>query len=366
MKYDVVIIGGGVIGMLSALRLAERGRHVLLLERERLGSEASWAGGGILSPLYPWRYPKAVVDLAMESDSEYRTLATQLAHAGCDPELIESGLLVLDSDEFSSGAAWAREQGRPSRVLEGQALYGRAPVARHFEQALELGWVGQVRNPRLLQGLRKALSVVGVAVREECEAECVAVTEGRVSGVIHAAGKVRADAVVVAAGAWSAQVIADLMPAFPVMPVKGQMLLLKAVPDALGPILLFQGRYMIPRRDGQILVGSTVEKGIEDKAPTSEAEATLRASALAMCPSAQDWPVVRHWAGLRPAAPQGIPFIGEHPDVRGLWFNTGHFRNGLCTAPASARLLTDLMLERVPAIAPEPYAVFAERHRSVV
>ena len=142
----------------------------------------------------------------------------------------------------------------------------------------------------------------------------------------------------------------------PVEPVKGQMILYKCAEDFLPSMVLAKGRYAIPRRDGHVLIGSTLEYAGFDKTPTDVALESLKASAEELLPALKDAEVVGHWAGLRPGSPEGIPFIGEVPSYPGLWLNCGHFRNGLVLAPASCQLLADLMLGREPIIDPAPYA----------
>lgn len=161
---------------------------------------------------------------------------------------------------------------------------------------------------------------------------------------------------VVAAGAWSGDLLSDLGLNLPVAPVKGQMILYKREPDFLPAMVLAKGRYAIPRKDGHILVGSTLEHVGFDKTPTDAALASLKASAEGLLPGLADAEVVGRWAGLRPGSPEGIPFIGEVPEHPGLWLNCGHYRNGLVLAPASCELLKNLMLGEAPIVDPTPYS----------
>jgi glycine oxidase len=142
----------------------------------------------------------------------------------------------------------------------------------------------------------------------------------------------------------------------PVEPVKGQMILYQCATDFLPSMVLAKGRYAIPRRDGHVLVGSTLEHEGFDKTPTENALASLQASAIELLPALARATPVRHWAGLRPGSPEGIPFIGPVDGHEGLWLNCGHYRNGLVLAPASCQLFADLLLNRTPIIDPTPYA----------
>lgn len=354
----ILIVGGGAIGLLSARLLAEVGVEVCLLDQGALGGEASWAGGGIVSPLYPWRYRPAVTALAHWSQDFYPQLGGQLLHdTGIDPEVYVTGLYWLDQEE-AAPLAWAAREGRPMQSVPIEAVYRAVPaLARSFSRALHMPGVANVRNPRLVRALRAALGQMpNVTVHEQCTVSGFIREGERICGVHTSIGEMRADRVVVAAGAWSGELLRSLGIALPVEPVKGQMILYKCTEDFLTSIVLANGRYAIPRRDGHILVGSTLEHVGFDKTPTEEALASLKASAVGLLPALADAEVVGHWAGLRPGSPHGIPFIGPVPGCEGLWLNCGHFRNGLVLAPASCQLLADLLLGREPIVDPAPYA----------
>lgn len=355
---SVLIVGGGAIGLLTALELAEQ-ESVVLIERQRVGRESSWAGGGIVSPLYPWRYSDAVTALAHWSQDFYPPLGQALLRqTGIDPEVHRTGLYWLDLEDEAQALAWAAGRKRPiSRVSIGSVKAAVPPLADAYSTAIHMADVANVRNPRLTRALREALlQLPNVTLREDCAVDGFIQEGGRVVGVRTSQGEVRADRVVLCAGAWSGELLATLGLDLPVEPVKGQMILFKCAEDFLPSMVLAKGRYAIPRRDGHILVGSTLEHEGFDKTPTEAALESLRASAIEMLPALAEAEVVGHWAGLRPGSPDGIPFIGPVPGFDGLWLNCGHYRNGLVLAPASCRLLTDLMLGREPIVDPAPYA----------
>ena len=358
-QQQVVIVGGGVIGLLTAYNLASEGQAVTLLERGGLGQEASWAGGGIVSPLYPWRYSQAVTALAHWSQDFYPQLAQRLfAATGVDPEVHTTGLYWLDLDDEAQALAWAAREGRPLSKVDVSAAHDAVPVlGGGYSQAIYMANVANIRNPRLVKSLKAALlALPDVTIREQCDVSGFVLGGGRVVGVKTATGHVLGDHVVLAAGAWSGQLLDTLGLGLPVEPVKGQMILYKCASDFLSSMVLAKGRYAIPRRDGHILIGSTLEYEGFDKTPTDTALESLKASAQELIPALTDAEVVGHWAGLRPGSPEGIPFIGEVPGFRGLWLNCGHYRNGLVLAPASCQLFTDLLLARAPIIDPAPYA----------
>ena len=353
------VVGAGALGLLSAYQLALAGCQVCVLERCRVGREASWAGGGIVSPLYPWRYSPAVTALAHWSQDFYPRLGEQLrARTQIDPEVYVTGLYWLDLDDEAEALAWAQREGRPLRRVDVAAVERAVPaLAEGFGRAVQMADVANVRNPRLVKALRAALEQMpNVSLHEQCAVSGFIRRGGQVTGVHTAQGDMHADQVVLAAGAWSGELMKTLGIELPVVPVKGQMILYKCAEDFLPAMVLANGRYAIPRRDGHILIGSTLEHAGFDKTPTDEALASLQASAIELLPALADAEVVGHWAGLRPGSPEGIPFIGPVPGHDGLWLNCGHYRNGLVLAPASCQLLADLMLGREPIVDPAPYA----------
>ncbi|PUB31283.1 glycine oxidase [Pseudomonas sp. GV105] len=358
-QQRVVVVGGGVIGLLTAFNLATQGLAIVLLERSGLGQESSWAGGGIVSPLYPWRYSPAVTALAHWSQDFYPQLAERLfADTGVDPEVHTTGLYWLDLEDEADALAWAAREGRPLSKVDVSVAHDAVPVlGGGYSQAIYMANVANVRNPRLIKSLKAALlALPRVTIHEQCEVDGFVLDGDNVVGVNTPAGPVLGDQVVLAAGAWSGQLLDKLGLSLPVEPVKGQMILYKCASDFLSSMVLANGRYAIPRRDGHILIGSTLEHEGFDKTPTGSALESLKASAVELIPALADAEVVGHWAGLRPGSPEGIPYIGPVPGFNGLWLNCGHYRNGLVLAPASCQLFADLLLGHTPIIDPAPYA----------
>ncbi|MCE8032653.1 glycine oxidase ThiO [Billgrantia tianxiuensis] len=360
---DFLIIGGGVIGMLTACQLAEAGHGVTLVERGYCGQEASWAGGGIVSPLYPWRYSEPVSQLARSAGERYAEMAAMLLDAtGIDIEYRQKGLLYLRVDDAERAFAWAQRQGWPLEKVEASFIYAKEPwLCEGIDEGLWMPTLGSVRNPRLCRALRARLEALpNVLLMEQAAVQRLIVERGRACGVETGQGRIEAGRVILCGGAWSGVLLAEHDVALPVRPVKGQMMLFATPPmtggrQLLERVVLSDGRYLIPRGDGRVLVGSTLEQTDFDKSTTAEARESLWHSAVAMLPALADCEVEQHWAGLRPGAPDGIPFIGEVPGIAGLFVNAGHYRNGLVLAPAATRLLVDLLLGREPAIDPAPY-----------
>jgi glycine oxidase len=364
---DFLVVGGGVLGLLMARGLAKAGASVTVVERGECCKEASWAGGGIVSPLYPWRYSQPVTALASAAQSAYPLLVSELhEETGIDPELEQTGLLMLDAEDSPDALKWAQESLSLMHEETPAQFLSREPhLANTFKHGLWMPQIANVRNPRLGQALREsALQSPNISVLENTTVTGFEMVEsdssrGIVAVNVIADGKhqrLLANQYVLTAGAWSGRILADLDIALPVEPVKGQMILLRPESRLVNSIVLSAGRYLIPRRDGHLLVGSTLEYSHFDKATTEEALQSLLESALSLVPGLRSSPVLRQWAGLRPGAPNGIPYIGRVAPFSNLSINAGQYRNGLVLAPASATLLTDILTGAPEEIDPRPYS----------
>ncbi len=355
---DIVVIGAGIMGLLTARELVQQGAEVTVLDKGKVGAEASWAGGGIVSPLYPWRYSAPVSALSHWAQQAYPKLAEELAEeTGIDPEFNPSGLLMLRVDDSDQALSWAAKQSRNIQQLDHLSVYElEQNLAPGFDSTLWMPDVGNIRNPRLLKALHKSLLQSGRAnIVEHCEVSGFERSDAAISAVSTNLGQYYAEQFVVTTGAWSGTLLKTCGLAVPITPVRGQMVIFKARPGILKHIVLSDGRYLIPRRDGRVLVGSTLEQTGFDKSITQSARTLLVETALGIIPALSDFPVEKHWAGLRPGSPQGVPIISCVPGTENLFINAGHYRNGLVLAPASVRLLMDLMLGNSPFIDPLPY-----------
>lgn len=349
-----VVVGGGIIGLLAAWYLIKAGKTVVVVDQGSIGGESSWAGGGILLPLYPDRYP-ALASLVRESEREYVSIVRDLVSlSGIDPQLIFSGLLILDHDEtVLPSSAWP----------QGISLTYDQVIRLEPEVALERGRgaicypAAQVRNPRLLSALRSVLSSKGVTFREACEVRGFDISGNSLVGIQVPDGIIKAHSCIVAAGAWTGKLMKSVGLSLPIKPMRGQMISFVAQPGLISHIIVRGYRYLVPRADGRILAGSTVEDVGFDKRTTMIARDALRQAAIELVPALAEYPIECHWAGLRPGSPDDTPFIGEHPTISGLFVCSGHHRNGFATAPASSRLVVELLLRRSTTIAASPYAL---------
>lgn len=351
---DCIIIGAGIIGMMTARELAKAGLNVTLLDRQQAGQESSWAGGGILAPLFSWRYPDAVTHLAQYSQRYYEDLSLELLEqTGIDSEWQRDGLIVVGNDEQQQVIKWAADFDYKVEIFDKKELPQLEPqLADHFDSALYFPEIAQIRNPRLVKAMHSSLDDLNIKLLENTAVDEILTNQNRVIGVTANGLKMEANQVVVASGAWSANLLKPLYD-LKVEPVRGQMLSFKAQPKMLQHIVLGSDHYLIPRRDGRILAGSTLEYVGFDKVPTQAAFEKLYKRALNIVPSLAECPLELQWSGLRPGNErEGVPFIEAVEDIEGLYVNTGHFRNGVILGLASARLMADLVLGRDPILDP--------------
>lgn len=347
MKHDVIIVGAGIIGLATAERLLLQGAKVTILECSKTGQESSWAGGGILSPLCPWDYSANVTQLASYSAKQFPDWISALQKAsGIDPEYETSGMLVLPPYNSEIAQQWCSIRGvkieqcavSDTLVIENSTKTYRGKTHDH---ALFLPDVAQVRNPRLLHALIKRVMQLGGKIIEDCAVNCLNIARRQVQSITASCGEFTAGYYIVCAGAWSREILGVHALSLDIRPIRGQMLLFKFDTPPVHTIIVQNDLYIIPRRDGHLLIGSTLEDVGFDKQTTTLARDHLLKHAQFILPSLCSMPTIQHWSGLRPGSPNNIPTIGKHPVIHNLLINSGHFRYGVTMAPASAEILVN-------------------------
>lgn len=349
---DCLVIGGGIVGLLCALELRREGLEVTVIDAGPGRPSASWAGGGILSPLFPWRYPDSLSRLTLPARGHYQRWCEAVSELGLvPPELHDCGMFVVQPPSADADA-WAARWGQAVRP---SSLRDRMPGFVEDKPGYWMPDVGAVRNPQMLAGLRALATHRGVTQVQD-QVVSLDVQGAAAHG---ASGRhYPADTLVITAGHWSARLVQQWVPTELLFPVRGQMLLYRARPGLLPAILLAEEGYLIPRRDGLILAGSTVEPHVTDMRPEVGAAQQLTKMAEALLPALRDAELVAQWAGIRPGSDRPVPVLDRLPDTR-VWLATGHYRNGLVAAPESARLLARSVMAGMPAPELQDYSLLS-------
>jgi len=369
---QISIVGAGVVGLGIAWRLAQRGAAVTVFDRGAAGAAASHAAAGMLAACAEAEPgEEALVSLGRLSQSVWPAFADELEQAaGLSVDLRREGTLLValtadDQARLRHQLAFQKSLGLPLEWISAAEARRREPHLASAAGAVFSPEDHQVDNRRLAAALLLASRSAGAVIREHVPVEAVSVSHGRATGVRLADGAaVPADVVVIAAGAWSraiAGIPAPLLP--PVRPVKGQMLALRM--DATRPLLTHvvwgPNIYLVPRRDGRLILGGTVEERGFDATLTAGGMLALLEAAWRIVPAIEELPIDEMWVGHRPGSRDDAPILGPGP-VDGLIYATGHHRNGILLAPVTAQEIAHLALtgEVTPAIRPFGMERFAK------
>lgn len=372
---DIIVVGGGVVGLAIAREARRRGADVVLIERGlRTGAEASHAAAGMLAPQVEANNFDAFFALACASRDAYPNFARELREeTGVDIELERTGTLYLafteeDEEECARRFSWQARAGlQVERLTAKEARSLEPQLSPRVRCALRFPLDGQVENRRLAEALAQACKANGVAVFEQTEAVSLRVESGRVRGVETSRGRIEAGtAVVVAGGAWSSLVRLRVSAAgdgsdapVPVIePVRGQMLCFapRSAPPLVRHVVYSPRGYLVPRRDGRLLAGTTTERAGFDKSVTDEGREAITAQAREIAPAVAELTVSEAWAGLRPRGADDWPLLGASSEAANLFYATGHYRNGILLAPLTGALVAEMILTGVVPDLLQPFA----------
>lgn len=352
-----MIVGGGVIGLAVARALALRGvRGVRLIERGSLGAESSSAAAGMLAPQAEADCADDFFTLTCQSRDMYADFAaTLLEETGIDIELDTTGTLYLalterDEMEIEHRYEWQTRAGLPVEKLDAEDARRLEPkISEHVRGALKFPFDIQVENRRLINALAAANEKLGVHLATSTTVESLRIKENKIEGVETSRGLVSAQNVVVAGGAWTPFIkgLDQGLPNLRIEPVRGQMICCAATPAIAQHVIYSPRGYIVPRRDGRLLAGSTTEHAGFDKRVTVSAVHTILSHACEISPEISRLPLVDMWAGLRPRAPDSLPAIGPCDLINGLFCATGHYRNGILLAPITGELIAGAIVDNV-------------------
>jgi len=357
---DVIVVGGGVIGLSIAHAVATEGKSVLVLDPGEVTEASSWAAAGMLAPQSEAEKPDPLFDLCAASLRLYREWAGLLQEqSGIDPEYEDSGLICLASSEdalekLKCRMVWQRAAGFESALLTPEEIF-------QMEPNLTLPVVGGVHMPgehhitprRLLEALRGACYSKIVEIKKGQRVREILRQGDRVNGVRADSGSIMAGCVVIASGVRSAE-IPGLVPALRIVPRKGQILSLSTPAPIFRNLIRWEHAYAVQRREGELVVGATNEDACFDRSLTPAGIGGLLNWVQQVSRSTANLAIKEMWTGLRPATPDGLPVLGEAGP--GLIYATGHYRNGILLAPVTASIVAAIIEKRAPPLPLGPYS----------
>lgn len=355
---DVVVVGGGVIGLTIARALAHHGAgDICLIERDGLGREASFAAAGMLAPQAEANAQDDFFSLACRSRDLYANFAASLREeTGIDVELDTTGTLYLalthdDLVEIEKRHQWQTAAGLAvEKLTPAQAQQLEPCVSPSILAALRFPLDVQVENRRLLSALTNSVQRLGVSILTGTNVDSVKIEKDRITGVLTSRGFISSPVVVVAGGSWSSFIRlspAPQKPALVIEPVRGQMISFDARPQIARHVIYSPRGYIVPRQDGRLLAGSTSEHAGFAKQVTAGGMSSILRNALEISLSVSALPILDTWAGLRPRAPDNLPVLGPCDEIGGLFYATGHYRNGILLAPVTGELITEAVVAGV-------------------
>ncbi|HLL99453.1 MAG TPA: glycine oxidase ThiO [Pyrinomonadaceae bacterium] len=357
MNSEILIIGAGVIGLALARSLKKSGAagQITILERGSAGREASLAAAGMLAPQAETDKTDDFFDFCRQSNKLYPQFAAELLdETGIDIELDRAGTLYLafsdeDVREINRRYAWQKGAGLPVEYLTAEEIRRSEPfVSPDVREGLFFPNDWQVENRKLLFALQKFAGLNAIKIVENAEVKNLIVENGRAAGAETETEKFSASAVILTAGAWTSLVKANNLDLpFEVRPIRGQMLSFQTARRVFRRVIYSPRGYLVPRRDGRILAGATVEDVGFDKSLTEAGIDFLFEHALEIAPSLANLEITDKWCGLRPFAAGAMPVLGALPEAENLFVATAHYRNGILLAPVTAETLAGKIVKNV-------------------
>lgn len=369
---DVVVVGGGVIGCSIAYHAARRGARVTLFEAESIGTGASGAAAGMLAAQSEAHDSGPFLDLLLTGRKLHGPLSRELLEeTGLDVGLIEAGALHAafnesSEEELTAKHSWQKDQGLPAEWLDSREARELEPaLSPRIVAGLYLPEDGQLNPPLLVRALAQAARSRGARIEEASPVTGFLTEADAVIGIRTSRGTLQAGTVVLASGAYSPELARELGVDLPIHPVKGDILAVQTDPIPIKANVWGAGCYLVPKKDGRVVIGATEEPGVYDRRPTLGGVASLSGAAVTAIPELTSAPFDEAWGGLRPTTPDGRPMIGPVEGWDGLLIATGHYRNGVLLAHVTGEAIAALALEEEPLVDVSPYAPgrFAARAR---
>ncbi|MFD1413054.1 glycine oxidase ThiO [Oceanobacillus jeddahense] len=346
-QFDQIIVGGGVIGCSIAYQLVKRGYRVLLVERNRIGCEASSAAAGMLGAQGEFTEDSPLFQFAQESRALFQNLSEELLEeAGIDIQYVHKGIMKLafhqqQYNRLQAIASFQREADNPAYLLSVEEAIKMEPsLTENLRAVLYLPNDGQVSARDLTKAFSLAASHHGAAIHEQEKVVELLMENGKVHGIQTTEAAYYADQVVVATGAFGD----ELLPAdYATLPVKGECLLLEWEEELFQSTLWMDGCYLVPKRENKVIVGASSIPGKANKHVHAASVQRLLSKAQKMVPQLGEAKLRKYWAGVRPGTADELPYLGEIPGVPGLYVAKGHYRNGILLSPITGIYLADII-----------------------
>ena len=325
MAARAVIIGGGVVGCVTAIKLKESGYDVTVVDKSFVGEESSAAGAGIIFPLMPWNYDSKVYQLCSGASAFYKNLSEKLIKGGFgDPEFIESGMICIEPSDKKEIVQWAKK----NNFKINECLFNNRP-------SYELENVAQLNPKKLMISLKHYIKALGIKLIENCNLKKIQKNSKYLNGwPTNKNDLIEGDIFIITAGAWSSHLINNDKDE--IYPVRGQLIKFKKSSIKLDTILYSENFYLLQRKCGAIVAGSTIENVGFDNTTTIQATFDLKEKAMSLVPELKKLEPYEQWAGLRPGIKNNIPLIKMDTFHKNIYINTGHYRYGITMAPKSA------------------------------
>ncbi|MFZ3589849.1 glycine oxidase ThiO [Bacillus sp. DJP31] len=348
--YDVLVIGGGIIGHSIAYSLSKRGKSVLILEKEKINQRATSAAAGMLAVQAEFTEAGPLFELARDSRNMFPSLAQELKErTNIDIELIKKGMLSVALTEekvhqLQASTRFQKATGEETSWLSDNEVRRLEPhLSKKVLGAMYAPNDGQVSAPKLAASFAKGAESLGTRILEYTEVVDFIIEEGRVQGVITNTENFYTETVVVTCGAWTQHIIqkSNLIP--PIYPVKGECFSVRTTEELLAKTIFSEDCYIVPKREGRLIVGATMIPHNYDETVTVAGISQLLKSAINLLPALEGAEWEKSWAGIRPQTFDGQPYLGEHPFIKGLYVASGHFRNGILLSPITGEIMADMI-----------------------
>ncbi|QFT88219.1 Glycine oxidase [Bacillus sp. THAF10] len=348
--YDVIIVGGGVIGCSAAYFLSRKGYKVLLLEKGKVGDKASKAAAGMLGAQVEVTEEGPLFEMAKESRAMFPSLQYELKeHSGIDFELVQRGMLKLamneeEAEKIKNIVKFQQKLGERAEWLTMEQVQARENhLSNSFVGGMDIPSDGHVNPVKLTHAFLQASKVFGAEIMEYVEVISILKQGERVVGLSTSVGDFYGDSVVVAAGAWSKQLIREYETPIDAYPVKGECFSVVTNEPLLESTIFSEQCYLVPKSGNRLIVGATMLPNTFSEHVTLGGISTLMKEAINILPKIKQATFEKAWSGIRPQTGDGLPYLGKHPETKNLIIASGHYRNGILLAPLTGKLVTSMI-----------------------